>query len=204
MSNTFLSVLFAFASLSLAAQTRSSYVKELLEYQEELNKEFGDKKETPLTDEGLKEFEELDFFPIDHTYHIEAKFIKTENEKPFEMPTTTERKPIYVKYGEAHFTLHDKEIILNVYQNVTLVKRKGFKDHLFLPFRDHTNGFGSYGGGRFMDLVAPEGDLIIIDFNKAYNPYCAYNDRYSCPIPPEENSIGTEIRAGVMNYGEHH
>jgi uncharacterized protein (DUF1684 family) len=180
-----------------------SIAQEILEYQEHLNIEFADSAQSPLTKEGLSIFKELDFFPIDQNFKIVAKFIRTEGEKPFEMPTTTSRKPIYVKYGEAHFLFDGEPHKLSIYQNLALSKRPGFEDYLFLPFNDHTNGFGSYGGGRFMDLRIPEGEILIIDFNKAYNPYCAYNHKYSCPIPPEENSLNFPVKAGVMNYDHH-
>ena len=75
-----------------------------------------------------------------------------------------------------------------------------YEDYLFLPFTDKTNGDSSYGGGRYLDLKLPEGDSIIIDFNQAYNPYCAYNDKYSCPVPPKSNNLDIEVLAGVKTF----
>ncbi|WP_192347263.1 DUF1684 domain-containing protein [Algoriphagus sp. Y33] len=72
------------------------------------------------------------------------------------------------------------------------------KPVLFLPFTDQTNGGETYGGGRYMGLTIPTGDTIELDFNKAYNPYCAYASGYACPIPPKENDLEVPIRAGVM------
>lgn len=194
---------FFFLSGYIGAQNDSAYVQEIQEYQAEQNREFADAEESPLTKEDRKEFTALEFFDINKKYRIEAKFVRTPDEKPFEMPTTTDRKPVYVKYGEAHFSLDGKSIVLNLYQSMRVLKMKGYEDYLFLPFNDQTNGFGSYGGGRFLDLKIPEGDSVIIDFNKAYNPYCAYNDKYSCPIPPEQNKMPIEILAGVKDYGHH-
>ena len=77
-----------------------------------------------------------------------------------------------------------------------LKKEKEYKDYLFLPFRDGTSRKESYGGGRFLDLKKPKGKTIHIDFNLAYNPYCAYSHRYTCPIPPPENELTIEIKAG--------
>ena len=77
-------------------------------------------------------------------------------------------------------------------------------DHLFLPFTDNTNGVETYGGGRYIDLKIPAGNTINIDFNKAYNPYCAYSDKYSCPIPPPENHLDIEIKAGIKLTDHHH
>ncbi len=78
-----------------------------------------------------------------------------------------------------------------------------FENYLFLPFTDLTNGNGTYGGGRYIDLEIPKGDTMVIDFNKSYNPYCAYNGKYSCPIPPKENDLNIAIKAGVKNYSKH-
>ena len=119
------------------------------------------------------------------------------------MKTSTDRLPEYVKYGEAYFTLDEKELKLSIYQSTNHEKEEGYEDSLFLPYTDLTSGDGSYGGGKYLDLKIPEGNTIIIDFNKTYNPYCAYSHRYSCPVPPEENDLLVRIEAGVMDYGKH-
>lgn len=166
----------------------------------DLNIEFSDKKTTPLTKKDFKKFSTLDFFPIDSNYRIKAKFIRTPDEIPFEMPTTTDRKSIEVKYGEVHFNINGKQLKLSIYQNTELTLKPEYKNYLFLPFMDTTNGNESYGGGRYLDLETPKGDIIILDFNKAYNPYCAYNFKYSCPIPPLENHLDISIKAGVKAF----
>lgn len=192
-------IVLAFFSLFTACAQDCS-IENAQKYQEQLNKEYADPAESPLTPKDLKKFKSLDFYPIDITYCITAKFVRTPNEKPFEMPTTTDRKPMYVKFGEVYFTLQGKECKLDVFQNIDLVKKEEYKNHLFLPFTDFTSGNGSYGGGRYIDLQQVEGDSIIIDFNTAYNPYCAYNHKYSCPIPPAQNDIPVEVKAGVKEY----
>lgn len=116
------------------------------------------------------------------------------------MKTSTDRLPVYIKYGEAHFKLNKKDCVLNIYQNADLVKKEEYKDYLFLPYTDLTSGEESYGGGRYIDLKIPKDETIIIDFNKSYNPYCAYNHKYSCPIPPMENRLDVEVRAGVKAF----
>jgi uncharacterized protein (DUF1684 family) len=174
--------------------------QKILDFQNELNEQFADPEHSPLLAEDLKTFETLEFFPIDLRYRVKAEFKRTPKEKPFEMKTTTDRLPIYVKFGEAYLILDDKNFTLNIYQNVDLVKKEGYEDYLFLPYTDLTSGEESYGGGRYIDLRIPEGDTIIIDFNKSYNPYCAYNYKYSCPVPPVENRMGVEIRAGVKAF----
>lgn len=178
-----------------------SIYKQLIEiFQDNLNKEFADSTQSPLTKEDLAVFKSLEFYPISQKYQITAKFVRTENQTPFGMPTTTDRKPVYEKYGEAHFKLSGKEIVLNIYQSHDLRKKEEYKNHLFLPFNDLTAGDGSYSGGRYLDLEIPKNDKIVIDFNKAYNPYCAYNHKYSCPLIPAENIIPLKIKAGVKDF----
>jgi uncharacterized protein (DUF1684 family) len=169
-------------------------------FQKELNTEYADAKTSPLTVEDLVHFKSLDFYPINEKAFVVAQFTRTENEKPFEMPTSTTRKPMYVKYGEARFLLDGKEFKLNLYRNIELFKKEEYKDYLFLPFSDLTSGKESYIGGKYIDLKIPTGDTIAIDFNLSYNPYCAYNYKYSCPKVPLENDLAIEIKAGVKKF----
>jgi uncharacterized protein (DUF1684 family) len=169
-------------------------------FQKELNTEYADAKTSPLTVEDLAQFKSLDFYPANEKAFVVAQFTRTENEKPFEMPTSTTRKPMYVKYGEARFLLDGKEFKLNLYRNIELSKKEEYKDYLFLPFSDLTSGKESYIGGKYIDLKIPTGDTIAIDFNLSYNPYCAYNYKYSCPKVPLENDLAIEIKAGVKKF----
>lgn len=169
-------------------------------FQKDLNVEFADAKTSPLNPEDLAVFKTLDFYPINEKFFVTAKFFRTENEKPFEMKTSTDRKPLYVKYGEVTFSIDGKSFKLNVYRNIELSKKEEYKDYLFLPFSDLTCGTDSYIGGKYIDLKIPEGDTIVIDFNMSYNPYCAYSHRYSCPKVPLENDLNVEIRAGVKKF----
>lgn len=170
------------------------------DFQKQLNKEYKDEKESPLLAEDLVQFNGLDFFPIDANYFVVAQFVRTENEKPFGMKTSTARLPMYVKYGEVRFTIDGQSCKLNIYQNLELVNKEGFHDYLFLPFSDSTNGEETYLGGRYIDLRIPKDNIIAIDFNQAYNPYCAYNHKYSCPAVPQENVLEVAIRAGVKKF----
>ncbi|MBW2961005.1 DUF1684 domain-containing protein [Mesonia sp. JHPTF-M18] len=188
-------------SLCVYAQEDSLFTSQ--GYQEHLNEEFANKDTSPLIDEDLENFKSLDFFEIDSAYIVKATFHKIESQVTFVMPTTTERKPIYVKYGELNFILKGKELKLNVYQSQRLSVDPQYKDYLFIPFTDLTNGETTYGGGRYLDFKIPQKSEVILDFNRAYNPYCAYNGVYSCPIPPEENDLPVKIEAGVKKYKKH-
>ncbi|MDX6182978.1 DUF1684 domain-containing protein [Flavobacterium sp. Fl-77] len=173
---------------------------EVEKFQSTINAEFADAKTSPLMEEDLKTFKTLEFFPINKNYFVDAKFVKANNEKVFEMKTTGKRTPKYIKYGTVFFTIDGVALRLNVYRNIELSKQEEYKDHLFLPFSDVTSGKESYIGGRYIDLKIPKGDIIAIDFNQAYNPYCAYNHKYSCPIVPLENDLKVAIRAGVKAF----
>jgi uncharacterized protein (DUF1684 family) len=193
-------IIFTMLFVSSMFGQNDKKISEALAFQEKMNAEFSDKLHSPLTEEDLASFSKLDFFPVDPDMVVTAKLKFHKNSQPFKMATTTDRQPIYKLYATASFTLNGKAHQLEIYQNQKLILSTDYEDYLFLPFTDKTNGESSYGGGRYIDLSIPEGDTIVIDFNRAYNPYCAYNAKYSCPIPPKVNDLDTEIKAGVMAY----
>lgn len=175
-------------------------VSAVAKFQKQLNMEYADAKTSPLTAADLAVFKTLDFYAANETFFVKAKFVRTKKEKPFEMATSTDRKPMYVKYGELYFTIDGRDFKLNVYKNIELSKKKEYKDYLFLPYSDLTSGKDSYLGGKYIDLRIPKGDTIVLDFNTSYNPYCAYNYKYSCPKVPLENDLNIEIKAGVKKF----
>ena len=172
----------------------------VLQFQANLNEEFKNPESSPLPDRYRKNFKSLEFFEPDSNYVVKAKLVLTPEALPFLMPTTTDRKSEEIVYGIVHFKLNGKEHKLEVYQNTELMLQEAYKDYLFLPFTDETNGAETYEGGRYIDLSIPDGDTIVIDFNKAYNPYCVYNKKYSCPIVPSVNAMNTKVLAGVMDF----
>lgn len=169
-------------------------------FQKKLNSEYADPKTSPLMDEDLKTFKSLDFFPISATYFVNATLVKAKGGKVFEMKTSGTRTPKYIKYGTLNFKINGKPFQLAVYQSLDLIVQEKYKNHLFLPFSDLTTGKQSYIGGRYIDLEIPKGNTIAVDFNQAYNPYCAYNYKYSCPLVPLENDLKIEIKAGVKTF----
>ncbi|MBT8259979.1 MAG: DUF1684 domain-containing protein [Flavobacteriaceae bacterium] len=165
-------------------------------WQKEMNAFFKDATTSPLKGKDRKDFETLEFFKFDSTYVITATLKRTPDSEPFKMKTSTDRLPVYRVYGELDFNLNEKELKLNIYQNVDSED----KDYLFLPFLDDTNGDTSYSGGRYIETSIPEGNIMKIDFNEAFNAYCAYNDKYSCPIVPRANYVPIKIEAGVKAF----
>jgi uncharacterized protein (DUF1684 family) len=175
-------------------------LEDILQFQKKMNDEFKDPETSPLPDRYRKDFETLDFYEPDTTYRIAAKFSRTPEALPFMMPTTTERETEEVVFGIITFNLKGSTHKLEVYQNQELLQEEKYSDYLFLPFADLTNGEETYGGGRYLDLTIPKGDTILLDFNKAYNPYCAYNPKYSCPLVPKQNRLDIAITAGVKAF----
>lgn len=196
----FFHFLICLFTVSIAFGQSKFEADSVFQWQREMNLQFADSLKSPLTKTDLATFSKLDFYVPNETFFIQAKLVKTPNAQPFEMHTTTARKPKYVKYGILHFTIDGKKHQLNVYQSADVPKNPLYKNHLFLPFTDRTSGVDTYGGGRYIDLLIPKGNQITIDFNKAYNPYCAYNVKYSCPIVPQENDLNVEILAGVKKF----
>ena len=206
MKNLVLLTLSIVILFTNCTSTKNNYEDGIKAYQYEMNTHYADAETSPLTAEDISTFKALEFFEIDENYQVEVTLELTPDTPVFEMPTTTDRLPLYRKYGIARFTINGKKLELSIYQNQKLMTSFEYADHLFLPFNDLTNGTTSYAGGRFIDLEIPQtgSNTIIIDFNKAYNPYCAYNSKYSCPIPPAENNLSVAIPAGVKAYGKPH
>lgn len=147
----------------------------------------------------------LSFYPVSKDYCVKANFIKSEKSKWFLMDASGPIKQQYRVFGILHFTINNTALQLTVYQSKSLLNSEKYKEHLFIPFTDKTSGLETYGGGRYIDLNIS--DIIdngfTIDFNKAYNPYCAYAAGYSCPIPPKENDLPVSVYAGEKNFKKH-
>ena len=200
MKNFLLLFLMVF---SVACAQEKQMHNEETKFQKELNAEYKDATTSPLKKKDLKKFKSLDFFKFDSTYVVKAKLKRTPDSEWFNMKTTTDRVSKERVFAIITFQLNEKTYQLNVYQGKDLMSTEDYRDYLFLPFLDDTNGTTTYGGGRYIDLSIPESDTLTIDFNTAYNPYCAYNDKYSCPIVPRENYLATEVKAGVKAYDKH-
>ena len=154
-----------------------------------------------------KDKELISFFPVNEKYRISCKFERTPNSQWFKMESSGQIKRNYRTYGIIHFTINDTAVTLNIYQSQELMATTEYRDHLFIPFTDATSGEETYESGRYIDfeISVIKNDRIIIDFNKAYNPYCAYvSGKYNCPIPPAENRLAVAIRAGEKVFKKIH
>lgn len=144
------------------------------------------------------------FFTPDSKFKVAAKFERTIDTVGFIMKTSGKTPKRYYRYGYVSFKIADSIFKLTVYRGADLMQTVLYKNHLFLPFTDLTSGEESYGAGRYIDLETTDivNNSVVLDFNKAYNPYCAYSDEYNCPIPPRENYLNIAIKAGEKNFGK--
>ena len=181
------------------SQKKSAEIGET-DYQIAQNNIFKDASKSPLKSKDLKNFKGLDFFSFDSSYVVKASLELKPDAKWFNMKTTTSRLSRERIYAVASFKLKGRDFTLNIYQGEENMNSEEYKDYLFLPFLDNTNGEETYAGGRFLDLRISESDSIEIDFNKAKNPLCAYNEKYSCPIVPRVNYLDLKVEAGVKNF----
>lgn len=138
-------------------------------------------------------FHRLDYFSAKLELKVTADFNKSETKDSVHLITSTGENQSLLIYGTATFKLSNKTGTL-------LVLYIEGDNKLFIPFIDSTSGNASYGAGRYLETDFPEGSEVILDFNLAYNPYCAYVDDYSCPFPPKENVLDLAIEAGEKNY----
>ena len=198
----FLIVVFLSLFISCNSQDKRPLIGET-EYQQKLNAVFKDASKSPLKNKDLKRFKGLNFFPVDSSYIIIASIEKTLDTPFLGMATNTEEKSYYRKFGILTFTLKEKEMQLTLYESLEESENPVFEDYLFLPFTDETSGSDSYGGGRYMDVFKSKintNGTLELNFNNTYNPYCAYNDDYSCPLTPRDNHLSMEILAGVKDF----
>lgn len=200
-------IVLASLGIGLIAQTPEelnikAHKERVMAFRAETNEHFADTVGSPLMEQDIADFEGLKYFDVDPKYLVQAEFILNKKAKKFKMKTTTDRKPLYSKYAKVRFELKGEKYVLNVYRNLGLSKKPGYEDYLFIPFTDLTNGESTYGGGRYLDIREPKDGKVEIDFNLAYNPYCAYNYKYSCPIVPLEDHLPTRVEAGVKKYKE--
>ena len=206
-------VVFAFAKTAISQTDTSlksgdqTLIEQTQKYQDSLSEVYQNPETSILSKKQLKKFHGLAFYPINLKFRVSATFTKTPDATPFDMALSSGRTREYVMYGIAKFEIEGKTFTLPIYQNTY------YRDHpehqygqsLFLPFTDYTSGDGSYGGGRYIDMEQSDivGNTLTIDFNKNYNPYCAYTTGYNCPIPPEYNDLKIRIEAGVKEFEMH-
>ena len=150
--------------------------------------------ESPFNRSG-RPFEALKYFEPDPAFHFPTKLVRYKNEPTLMMTTSRGTRQLFNREGRFEVTVQGRPVALQAYQSADRENPS-----LFVPFRDATAGKETYGSGRYLDLDVQHDDLYVLDFNYAYNPYCAYDEGYSCPIPPQENWLPVAVRAGEKKY----
>lgn len=182
------------ASENLTAE-QMAYIEEIESYRTQKDAYFKNSPRTPLTTKDQQTFKELTYFPVQPKFAIKLRLIQYDVPDTIYISATDGSKKQALRYGYFKFQLDNRTNKLFVYNFID--GQSMHENYLFIPFLDPTNGISTYGGGRFLDLQEIETQEYLVDFNLAYNPYCAYGDNsYICPMPPEENTLNTPITAG--------
>jgi len=174
-----------------ASPTTDGYIREIESGRQEKDDYFKNPEDSPLTDEQIPVFEKLSYFPVSEKYKVKAELQINPQQQKIKMAITDGSQREYLIYANAHFHLDGKELDLTVFKPVD-----EDLEYLFIPFFDKTSSELTYGGGRYVEPELLDDGQLEIDFNLAYNPYCAYNHTYRCPIPPRENNLEVSILAG--------
>lgn len=168
-------------------------MSELTEYRTQKDEFFQRHPQSPLTPEQRQGFVGLQYFPENEDLRLEVLVEPAQDGEPMEMQTSTGGVQTYVRHGTFRFEVDGKEAELTIFRN-----EHGY----FLPFVDSLAGKETYPAGRYLEPEALPGGRFFVDFNLAYNPYCAYNEMWSCPITPPENRLKVPIRAGEKLFPE--
>jgi hypothetical protein len=174
--------------------------RQLEAFRRQKDKFFNDNPDSPILPEEKDQFTGLKYYPIDLAFRVLARLVPEAHPGIFRVQTTTGGHKEYARVGRLEFDLGGQRLSLTAFMPPADEPLHG--NRLFVPFRDKTSGKETYGAGRYLDLNKKATDEYVLDFNRAYNPYCAYSPYYSCPLPPGENNLPVEIRAGEMMYHE--
>ncbi|HEX8656780.1 MAG TPA: DUF1684 domain-containing protein [Hymenobacter sp.] len=177
----------------------SAYVAQLRKARSDKNRAFRQSEDSPLTPAQKAVFDSLKYYPADLAFVPHADVTRNDTPDTTLLQTSDNKAEKYLNWGLVKFTLNNSPQQLRLY-----LKADGRDSTLFIPFTDLTNGHETYGGGRYLDAPVPALNAaeIELDFNQAYNPYCAYNNEYSCPVPPAENRLQVAITAGEKSFHE--
>jgi uncharacterized protein len=177
-------------------QTSEAYIAKIETLRKEKDHTITSGDEAPFNDSIP--FNGLKYFPISEKYRINARLTPIAQKKAVALPTSDGKQKSYLEYAYAEFEMDD---VKNKLLILEIMDMGPYRGTLFLAFADQTSASETYGAGRYLDVKkVPGATSITLDFNEAYNPYCAYNDNFSCPFPPRENILNVAIRAGEKTY----
>ena len=163
------------------------------------DKAFKSGQESPLPDRERANFQGLSYYPINPALKFRVRLNRYASPEKIRLGTNTGEIRSGLRYGYFDFRVEGRDCRLNAYK---LEDAPDLGASLFIPFRDATSGKETYGGGRYIDLQENTSGVYDLDFNRAYNPFCAYNTDFSCPLPPGENTLEVPIRAGEKKFAK--
>lgn len=196
-------VLLVVALAACKPQETINYEKEIAFERMMRNQEFLNPDESPLNDEQIKEYQALQFFPIGTEWKVEGKIEIIPNPEETVLKKSKESTDKMLKWAKVNFELSGQSQTLYVFKPIPDPLDTAFEDYLFIPFFDETNGAESYDNGRYLYPEYDGADKMVLDFNRSKNPYCAYNDRWNCTMPPLDNTVSLKVTAGEKKYGKH-
>lgn len=188
---------FAFAATIIFftfSGSEENYIEHIEKYRADYQESLQVSDDSPFKDQS---FSSLSYFKPNSDYRVDTEIIPLTTNETISLITNKNENHTYIKRSLLVFTINGHTDSLTLLENI-----KDPSD-LFLPFTDETSTHSTYGTGRYLPVAPSKTGTIELDFNMAFNPYCAYNIEYSCPIPPKENHINIEILAGEKNYSDH-
>ena len=191
-----------FLLLPFISYSQNEYIEKIFEHRKEKNIEYKDSLKSPFQQEQIASFDSLNYFAPNPKFNIVANFVK-ELGTPFDMTTSSGKLKKFRVYGYLHFSIDSIAYVLPIYQNLKLMTNPIYRNYIFIPFTDLTNGEETYGGGRYIEAKIPTSDTFNLDFNYCFNPYCHYTTGYNCPIPPKESFLNLKIEAGEKVFDNH-
>jgi len=195
----FIGILFPFGCSRVSRERGQDYPDPLVSERQEKDIEFRSGRDSPIPDEDRARFSGLAYFDINPAFRFQVRLNRYRAPERIRMSTNTGETHSALKYGYFEFEIEGKTYTLQVYRVEDIPEDAG-GPYLFIPFRDATTGKETYEAGRYIDLKENTSGIYDLDFNRAYNPYCAYGKGYSCPIPPAENTLPVRIEAGEKKY----
>ncbi len=181
-------------------QKVDTHKKEIEQYRQQKAELMKDSNTSPLSDSQLNKFDSLSYYPIDYMYHVEATYTPLDKPVNVTLNTSTGSEMTLTKTGTVTFNLGQKTYTMSVFKGGQLPEFENNSQQLFIPFTDMTTGNETYKNGRYLPIAAPKDGKVIIDFNKAMNPYSAYNDKYVSVIPPQQNFVDATVISGERKF----
>ena len=169
------------------------YQNEIDDFWKDRHDFFRTSEASPFVQKG-QEYSEVSYYEPNMDFKVKGKLDRFTKRETLKLGNSDGTTTTYLKFGLVSFKINGKE------SSLLILKTLGFGNQYLLAFGDDTSGETTYGGGRYMDVLIGKSDLVDLDFNKAYNPYCAYFEDFTCPLPPIENLLEIPIEAGEKNY----